>query len=146
MKKTTTMWEYKVLMPLLPNLCVYEKVNYFSWNSNITSMHSSRMHTAQLLTYPVVSISRVVCLYRGLPIEVARSTSLYGGEGVCLYIYRGESAYRGVCLPHAILGRQTPLMNRTTDKCKNVSFPQLRLRALIIAELLDDLRPGATYH
>ena len=33
-------------------------------------------------------------------------------------------------------GGQTPLVNRMTDRCKNITLPQIRLRAVIICFLI----------
>ena len=91
-------------------------------------MHSSRMRTARLLAYPGgggVCIPGGGCWYA------------YGGMdpgGVCptppticlggLLRGRGRSAYRG--------GGRPPLWTEwLTDRCKNITFPQLRLRAVI---------------
>ena len=41
---------------------------------------------------------------------------------------------RGVCLAGCLPGRvYTSDVNRMTDRCKNITFPQLRLRTVIIA-------------
>ena len=66
-------------------------------------MHSSRMHTARLLT-------------------VSPSMHCTGG-GACS---------RDVCSIPAYTEADPPLMNRITDSCKNITFPQLRLWPVII--------------
>ena len=74
---------------------------------NLLELHSSRMHTARLLT---VSPGRC-CAGGGC--LLARGVSLPG---------------RGVSLPgvsqHAL--RQPPPVNRITHTCKNITLPQLR--------------------
>ena len=70
-----------------------------------------------------------------------------GGMGVCLggvcpcrCLPRGVSAQRGVqtpldrdrhTQPQTQRQRQTPPVNRMTDRCKDVTFPHFRLRAVI---------------
>ena len=47
------------------------------------------------------------------------------------WLSRGVSA-RGVCVSkHALSQTPHPPVNRMTDRCKNITFPQLRLRAVI---------------
>ena len=70
-------------------------------------MHSSRMRTARLLTYPGGSAS--------------------GGlhPGVCLgVLYPGGSASRGGSAHPAQVCLQAAPVNRMTHKCKNITLPQ----------------------
>ena len=78
-------------------------------DSQITSMHSSRMRTARLLT-----VSRIIRVGGGcLPTE--------GGGSA-----RGVSARR-VCIP-ACIGADIPTLpspvDRMTDRCKNITLPK----------------------
>ena len=64
--------------------------------------------------------------------------------GVCLVVSAGEGGsgfYLGGCLPRGCLpkggvcprGVHLPLpVNRNTDRCKSITFPQLRLRTVTI--------------
>ena len=59
--------------------------------------------------------------------RTARCSGRLGGcmpGGVCL----GGSA-RGVCLPRVVYTH--PTVNKITDRCKNITFPKLRLRTVI---------------
>ena len=79
-------------------------------------LHSSRIRNLRLFK---VSGSRV-----GLP-------SWGWGlptEGVCLL---GGLPHEGVCLPHGIVGKHTPPVDRMTHARENITFPQLRWRAVI---------------
>ena len=81
-------------------------------NSNITSMHSSRMRTAHLLTIPRSIRGGGWCPPGGC---------LPGGclpGGVCL---RGCLPSGGVC---PIACWDTPPVNRVTDRCKNITLSQ----------------------
>ena len=64
------------------------------------SMHSSRMRTARLLTVS----QHALCRGDVYP-------SMYWGEGVC---------------PTQGVWQTTPPVNRMTDRCKNITLPQLR--------------------
>ena len=66
-----------------------------------------------------------MCLPRGvcLPGGVFQGGCLPGG---CL---PGGCLPRGVCIP-ACTGADTPLVDRMTDRRKNITFPQLRLRTV----------------
>ena len=133
------------------------------WTANktiyiLTSMHSSRMHTSRLLTYPGRSASR-----EGLNVGVCLGGlhlgGLHPGEG----LPRG-SASRGICLGGLLVGvcsggvciqgglptppqdclrgrgvgqAPSPLpreQNDWQDRCKNTTFPQLGLRVVIRSE------------
>ena len=72
-------------------------------------MHSSRMHTAHFSAHLEGRVS-------------------VWGWGVSAR--RGCLARGGVCLGGVCLGSVCPL-NRITDRCKNITFPQLRFRAVI---------------
>ena len=50
---------------------------------------------------------------------------------------RGVSA--GGVYPSMHWGRHLPPMDRTTDRCKNITFPQLRLRTVIHVRGTEDL-------
>ena len=59
------------------------------------------------------------------------------GRGACMG--RGapwKCAWQGACMAEGVCGRGHPWhthppLNRITDMCKNITFPQLRLRAVI---------------
>ena len=71
-------------------------------------MHSSRMRTARLLTYPGGSASR------GMPRgSVSRGVCIQGG----LHPGGGSAHPAQVCL-------QAAPVNRMTHKCKNITLPQ----------------------
>ena len=80
-----------------------------------TSMHSSRMRTARLLTASpnMHSAEEGVCSRRGVSGPREGGSSPRGHGGVC----SGEGVSQ-----HA--PRQTPPVNRMTDRCKNISLPQ----------------------
>ena len=104
------------------------KYNCKTWQRQtkiiITRMHSSRTRTARFKGH----------LYR------RGSAQRLGVEGgVCRgCVSRGclpGGSVQGVYTPaHCMLGykRSPPPENRMTDRCKNISFPQLRLRAVIM--------------
>ena len=70
-------------------------------------MHSSRMRTARLLPY------------RG---DLCPGESLSGGVSV-----QGE----GLCPRKGLYPGETPFLpDRMTDRCNNITFPQIRLRAV----------------
>ena len=99
--------------------------------------------------------------------RTARFSGRLGGWGVCL----GVSTWGGVCpggeggLPEEFLrqgclcrgesvwGVYTPIacrdtpppMNRMTDRCKNITFPQLRLRAVINRFFLTNSNCSVSY-
>ena len=93
-----------------------------------TSMNSSRMRTARLL-----AVSRSIpCIFGG---------GSASGPGVCIGgpalggLHPGGSASGGlnpgvVCIHGGV--QTPPPVNRMTDRCKNITFPQLRLRAVIM--------------
>ena len=93
------------------------EVTFFSKTNNklyfITRMHSSRMRT-------VCSSSRLfgvgVCPERGVCLGVSSRGCL--PIGGCVY----SSMH---------WGRHPPPVDRMTDRCKNITFPQLRLRTVI---------------
>ena len=95
-------------------------------------MHSNMMHTVRLLT---VSRSIITWGEGGLPVEVCLDWGLAGWH----VPERGGlpgigSSWRGVCMkgrlpPPPEDGR--PGMNRMTNTCKNITFPILRMRAVI---------------
>ena len=80
-------------------------------NSCETRMHFSRMRTARLNGHGV-------CLEGGV----------CPGFGVCVYT---PLTQRQTHTPEP-RGRQSPPENRMTDRCKNNTFPQFRLRAVKI--------------
>ena len=94
-------------------------------------LHSSRMHTARLLTVsPSMHCTGGVCVARGVP---CRGVSLPGGllAGGCLARGSpcpGGSACWGVCLLGGIPActEADPPVNRITHTCKNITLPQLR--------------------
>ena len=98
-----------------------------------TRMHSSRMHYVGCGTSAAVAVcpGGVVCLGGCLPREcVCPGGSAWGclPRGVCPGV-RGLPREWGVCLgdvsQHAL--RQTPHtpVDRMTDRCKNITLPQL---------------------
>ena len=90
---------------------------------NETSMHSSRMPTARLLSV---------------------SPSMHCGGDVCLWSWRGICSWRGRlslvqgeggCIP-AYNGADSPLCTEfLTHASENITLPQLRLRLEIIVTL-----------
>ena len=50
-----------------------------------------------------------------------------------IHIEWGLLTYRPVHLRHGIVGRQTP--RKQTDACENITFPKLRLRAVIRTDI-----------
>ena len=98
---------------------------------DIQELHSSRTHTARLLTGGGLSLPGGVCLARGG--LLARGSALPGGgflvRGGGLPCQRGGLPCRGGggvgwVSQHAL--RQTPPVNRITHTCKNITLPQLR--------------------
>ena len=83
-----------------------------------TRMHSSRMRTARF-SGRLREEGVVVCVCLGGCIKACN-----GQAGVC----RGCGGVHP-CSLHA--GIHIPHVNRITDRCKNITFPQLRLRAVI---------------
>ena len=74
-------------------------------------MHSSRMHT------------------------VRSSSRLLGEGGVCpggSVQGKGMGGLPGGVYPSMHWGRYPLAVDRMTDRCKNITFPQLRLRTVII--------------
>ena len=93
-----------------------------------TRIHSSKMHTARLLP---VSPSMHCSGGWGVP----------GPRGVCLVPGGvpgpGQCAWSrgGVCLvPGGTCPGTAPPVNRITDRCKNITLPQIRLRAENVAD------------
>ena len=80
----------------------------------LTRLHSSRMHIARLLT---VSPS----------MHCVRGVFARGRGGWCPA--QGASAPGGWTIPACT--EADPPVNRITDSCKNITSPQLRLRAVI---------------
>ena len=101
---------------------------------NKTRMHSSRMRTVHCRgRLPRLGVCPGGCLPRGcLPKGVCL------GEGVCLGSAWGclsRGCLPGGCLPRGLYTlpgpkADTPL-NRITDRCKNITFPQLLLWEVI---------------
>ena len=75
-------------------------------------MHSSRMCT--------------VCCSGTVPggrVLFAQGVSAQGGiSGVCL---GGCPVSAGGCLPRGVSARHIPIVNKITDRCKNITLPQL---------------------
>ena len=71
-----------------------------------------------------VCLSRVGVFPRGL--------SAWGEGFVCLRGLPGGVCSGGVCIP-ACTGA-----DRMTDRCKNITFPQLRLRTVILSHLCEN--------
>ena len=101
------------------------RLNFLSNNSVQTRMHSSRIRTVHCSGHLGGCLPRggvcpgwEVCLGGCLP------------QGVCLW---------GVCLPRrwgvlsesVCSGGVHPLVDRMTDACENITFPQLLLRTVI---------------
>ena len=82
-----------------------------------TSMHSSRMRTACLLT---VSHSILGCL-PGVGVSRGFVSGGMSAHGVC--VCPGLGCQGGVCIP-ACNGADLPPVNRITDGCKNITLPQ----------------------
>ena len=87
-----------------------------------------------------VSAQRDICLGVCMPGEV----------GLVGCLSRGVSA-RGCVYPSMQWGRHPPAVNRMTDRCKSITFPQLRLRAIndsLAVGLLYSAQPGMVsgYH
>ena len=88
----------------------------------VTRMHSSRMHTPHLLTVSQHAMHRVVV--GGV------SQYVLGRGGGCIPACTGQG---GVCIPacigqkrvsaQGVCGRHPPV-DRMTDMCKNITFPQ----------------------
>ena len=93
-----------------------------------------------------VTISGMGCLPRGCPPRGCspREVSAWGClprgclPGGCLPSRVCLGVCLGVCLPrgctppaHRMLGYKQPPVNRITDRCKNITFPQLHLRNVI---------------
>ena len=112
------------------------------------------MHTARLLTVsPRMHCAGGVSASGGC---LLRGGCLLPGEAVCFpggcLLLGGVSASGGgaACFQgvsqHAL--RQTPPVNRITDSCKNITFPQLRLRAVIKntfkIQVIMTLKPNAS--
>ena len=115
-------------------ICVLRKKKL----ENETSMHSIRMRTTRLLTIWVVCIRRGVCIKGGLPniggVCIRRGVCI---QGVCPTLEGSASRGglpRGICPGGSASGRSwaypTPPVNRMTHRCKNITLPKLRLRAL----------------
>ena len=103
-------------------------------------MHSSRMRTVRSSSH-AMSIPACTghcvsqhalgrgCVY--LSMHWAGGC-LPGDGGVCLGdVCPGESARKGAGVSQHAL-KQKPPMNRMTDRCKNITFPQLRSRTVKI--------------
>ena len=70
-------------------------------------------------------------LPRGVSAWVVSQESVCpGGVSAWGVSHSGGVCLRGVVSEHAL--RQTPPVNRMTDRCKNITFPQLRLRTVIL--------------
>ena len=113
--------------PLLPKLKLHMYGNFEK-----TAMHSSRMRTARFSG----------CLGGGgcLP----RGCVCLGGclpRGVCPGMYTSWTQRQTPQL-HARI--HTPPVNRITDRCKNITFPRIRLRAVKIG-IFVDVQKGTSF-
>ena len=89
----------------------------------VTRMHSSRMHTPHLLTVSQHAMHRVVV--GGVSQHALGRGWVYPSmhwAGRCVYPSM-HSAEKGVCPGVCVCGRHTPV-DRMTDMCKNITFPQ----------------------
>ena len=120
-------------------------------------MHSSRMRTACLLP-----VSPSMHSYRGdVPGQGVPGPRGVGPGGyLVLGVYlvpgdtlsgglpgpRGVPGPGGYLAPGGYLPRYSPRVNRMTDRCKNITLPQLRLRAVkMVAEHISKLFSSPRY-
>ena len=102
----------------LYNFCIFASApenTFYKQLRVITRMHYSSMGGGSLRG----SLNRGLCPgWFRCPLDLCPEDCLCLGRGLC---------------PGGLPDRDTPPVNRITDRCKNITFPQLRLRALIIS-------------